>query len=73
MRSIKVALIGVAFIAGAAFYAGPATAYLKEVIVLQTLDVGTPPLIDLYQEDWLRMAPVEPIVPSDAGAGRTAD
>jgi hypothetical protein len=46
---------------------------LKEVIVLQTLDVGTLPLIDLYQEDWLRMAPVEPIVPSDAGAGRTAD
>ena len=73
MRSIKAALMGVAFITGAAFYAGPAIAYLKEVIVLQTLDVGTPPLIDLYQEDWLRMAPVEPIVPSDAGAGRAAD
>lgn len=73
MRSIKAALLGAAVITGAAFYAGPAAAYLKEVIVVQSLDVGTPLLIDLYPEERLRMAPVEPKAPSDEGAGRTAD
>ena len=60
VRPSKAALIGVAALAASsALYAGPATASLKEVIILQTLDVGTPPLIDLYREERLRMAPVE--------------
>ena len=82
MRSIKAAFMGAAVITAAAFYAGSATASLKEVIILQTLDGGTPPLIDIYPEERLRMAPVEQKVlhqsqkaptPTDEGARRTAD
>ena len=57
MRLIKTPLLGAAAIAAAAFYVGPATASLKEVIILQSLDVGTPPLIERYQEERMRMAP----------------
>jgi hypothetical protein len=49
----KVALTGVALAAASAFYAGPAAATLKGVI-LQKLNVGAPPLIDLYREQHSR-------------------
>jgi hypothetical protein len=51
--------MGAAVIPAAAFYAGPATASLKEVIIFQSLDGGTPPLIERYQEELLRVAPFE--------------
>jgi hypothetical protein len=61
VRPSKTALIGAVVLtaATATFFAGPATASLKEVIILETLDVGTPPLIDLHPEERLRMAHAE--------------
>jgi hypothetical protein len=50
--------MGAAVIPAAAFYAGPATASLKEVIIFQSYG-GTPPLIERYQEELLRVAPFE--------------
>jgi hypothetical protein len=59
--SSKAALVGAALIAAMipAFAMTPAAAALKRVIILQKLDAGTPPLIDLYQEDRLRLAPLD--------------
>lgn len=57
MRPSKTALIGAVVLT--ATTATFATASLKEVIILETLDVGTPPLIDLHPEERLRMAHAE--------------
>jgi len=32
---------------------------LKQVIIVETLNVGHPPLIDIYRQDRARVAPLE--------------
>jgi hypothetical protein len=49
-------LLAAAFMAASFASAGTATAALREVIVLQSLDAGNPPLIYPAEEDRLKMA-----------------
>lgn len=54
-----VAFIGTTMMtaAGLGLYAAPAAASLKQVIVIKSLDVGLPPLIDVEQKEKLKIAP----------------
>lgn len=60
----RLALVGTTLLVatGSTLHVAPATAALKRVIIVQRMgDVATPSLIDTYQEDRLKLAPLQDV------------